>query len=129
MNDIWTKVVTILASLLGGLALAGGALAVEADNSNTGAGSDNEATVEIENDVTIVSNNEANINNNIDIWANTGNNSADKNTGDGSVSTGDITGSVSITNTGNENGLIDSFLTINCKDIISFSCNNDVDKT
>lgn len=124
MSDIWTKVATIFASLLGGLALASGALAVEATNSNTGAGSDNDAKVKIENDLTISSNNEAVITNNIDIWANTGNNSADKNTGDGSVSTGDITGSVSIINTGNENGLFDSSLTINCNGACDFSASN-----
>ena len=103
MKNIWTKVATIFASLLGSMALATGALAVEATNSNTGADSNNEAEVTIQNNTTVSSNNTATINNNISISANTGSNSADKNTGDGWVSTGDIDFSVEITNDLNKN--------------------------
>ncbi|OGY25855.1 MAG: hypothetical protein A2Z24_00545 [Candidatus Woykebacteria bacterium RBG_16_44_10] len=122
MKNIWTKVATISASLLGGMALATGALAVEATNSNTGADSNNEAEVAIQNNTTVSSSNTANINNNISISANTGNNSANENTGDGSVSTGDITGSVKVTNTGNMNGVFDSILNLNCS--CDFSASN-----
>lgn len=122
MKNIWTKVATILISILAGLTLSGVALAAEATNSNTGANSNNESKVEIKNDVTISSNNNTVINNTISISANTGGNSADKNTGDGTVSTGDITGSVSVTNTGNMNGVFDSILNLNCN--CDFSASN-----
>ena len=59
----------------------------------------------IENNVTIEQNNDANINNIIHVNANTGGNSASKNTGDGSVNTGDINGSINIFNSVNGNGL------------------------
>lgn len=88
-----------------GLALAPGALAVTAENSNTGADSNNESTVTITNNVDISSNNTANISNNISVTANTGDNSASKNTGDGSVSTGDISGGIYISNDVNGNTL------------------------
>ena len=103
MKNIWTKVATILVSIVAGLTLSGAALAAEATNSNTGADSNNEAGVTINNDVTITSNNNVNINNTISISANTGGNSADKNTGDGSVNTGDINFSVEIVNDLNNN--------------------------
>ena len=122
MKNIWTKVATIFASLLGSMALSTGALAVEATNSNTGADSTNDATVNINNNTNVSSSNTATINNNISIWANTGNNSADKNTGDGSVSTGDITGGVKVINTGNMNGTFDSVLSLNCS--CDFSASN-----
>jgi hypothetical protein len=124
MKDIWTKLAAITASLFVGLLLTSGALAVEATNSNTGADSDNDASVTIENNTTISSTNNANINNTISVSANTGNNSADKNTGDGSVTSGDITGSVSVTNTGNVNGNFDSLLDLNCGGSCSFSASN-----
>ena len=79
--------------------------AATAENSNTGADSTNDASVDITNDVDISSNNSANIRNSIYVNANTGGNSASQNTGDGSVSTGDINGSVSIRNDVNSNSL------------------------
>ncbi|HEX7455884.1 MAG TPA: hypothetical protein VF303_00235 [Candidatus Nanoarchaeia archaeon] len=124
MRHIWTKVAASLAALASGLLFAGGALATEATNSNTGADSTNNATVSIQNNTTINSSNSANISNNISVWASTGNNSADKNTGDGSVHTGNITGSVSVTNTGNENGLFDSQIDLNCTGNCSFNASN-----
>ena len=97
---------TLAASAFGiSLLLAPSALAADASNSNTGAGSDNDAEVNISNNVTINQSNNANINNNIYVNANTGGNSASKNTGDGSVNTGDINGSISITNDVNGNSL------------------------
>ncbi len=102
-----TTVKLVTAVLFFGVAmlLASSTFATEASNSNTGADSDNEAIVNIENDVTIEQNNDANINNNINVNANTGGNSASKNTGDGSVNTGDINGSITIHNNVNGNSL------------------------
>ena len=111
---------TLAASAFGvSLLLAPGALAAEANNSNTGAGSDNDASVTIDNDVTINSNNTANIINTINISANTGNNSADKNTGDGSVNTGDINGSVNIGNDVNGNTL--NSVGVNCGGLCDYN--------
>jgi hypothetical protein len=124
MKDIWTKVAVTGASLAGGLLLASGAMAVEATNSNTGADSDNDASVTIENNTTVNSTNNADINNTITVNANTGNNSADRNTGDGSVSSGDINGSVSVANLGNENGNFDSALNLDCNGDCNFSASN-----
>lgn len=97
---------TLAASAFGvSLLLAPAAFASEASNSNTGAGSDNDATVTINNDVTINQSNSAYISNNIYVNANTGGNSASKNTGDGSVDTGNINGSIFISNDVNGNSL------------------------
>ena len=102
-----TTVKIITAVLFFGVAmlLASSTFAAEASNSNTGADSNNDASVNIENNVTIEQNNDANINNIIHVNANTGGNSASKNTGDGSVNTGDINGSINIFNSVNGNGL------------------------
>lgn len=78
---------------------------VNASNENTGADSDNEAKVEVENNIDYTQNNELDIDNNIDADLNTGDNEADKNTGDGSVKTGDINFDISVTNEGNNNNI------------------------
>ena len=101
------------------LLLAPSAFAQDASNSNTGADSDNDATVTINNVVDINSQNNANIYNTITINANTGNNSADKNTGDGSVNTGDINGSVNISNDINGNTL--NSVGINCGGLCNYN--------
>lgn len=124
MKHIWTKTGVSAGVLISGLALAGSAFAADASNSNTGADSDNDASVSIENDTTVESNNNLTINNTISVSANTGNNSADQNTEDGSVSSGDINGSVSILNTGNENGNFGSLVNLNCDGGCSFSASN-----
>lgn len=124
MRNIWTKIAASVGVLAASLALGGVTLAAEATNSNTGADSSNTATVSVENDATIDSTNNADINNTININANTGGNSASQNTGDGSVSTGNITGSVSIQNSGNENGVFDSVVGINCSSDCDFSASN-----
>ena len=49
--------------------------------------------------------NTADILNNIMLFGDTGNNDADKNTGDGSINTGDINFDINITNEGNENNI------------------------
>lgn len=105
------------------LIVAGTALASSASNTNTGAESTNEATVTIKNNVTINSTNNANISNNIFVKANTGYNSANQNTGSGSITTGDISGSVSVKNTGNENAVAASQINLCCENQ-NFSSSN-----
>lgn len=124
MKNIWTNAVASVFVLAAGLILGSAALAVEATNSNTGANSDNDATVTIENDTTINSSNDAKIENDLSIKANTGDNTADKNTGDGGVSTGDIGGSVSIENTGNDNENVGASLNSTCSNGCSFTSSN-----
>lgn len=59
-----------------------------AENTQTGANSGNNSDINLNNNVDIKNNNNAKINNNININADTGNNSASYNTGNGSVTTG-----------------------------------------
>src|SRR4030042_2656187 len=58
-------------------------------NDTTGADSTNNASTNATNSNTVLIDNEGNIVNNYYLDANTGNNTADKNTGDGSIATGD----------------------------------------
>jgi hypothetical protein len=125
MRNIWTKVITTAAALSVGLFLTTSvALATDASNSNTGAGSTNNASVSINNNTTINSTNNATINNNISVTANTGGNSASQNTGNGTVSSGDITGSISVENLGNSNGVFASSINLNCGSDCNFSASN-----
>jgi hypothetical protein len=78
---------------------------ISVSNDHTGYKSDNDATVDINNDADLLQNNELRVNNDLDIKANTGDNSADKNTGDGSVTSGDADVDVVISTTGNTNDL------------------------
>ena len=70
-------------------------------NSTTGAGSDNDASTSANNDTDITLTNSAQILNNLTLDTNTGDNEADKNTGSGSISTGDTNANVGVTNIGN----------------------------
>lgn len=73
-------------------------------NSNTGFGSDNEAEVEIDSDIDVESNNDADIDNDIDLYANTGYNDMEFNSGShGSIETGDASSEVAIENRVNSN--------------------------
>jgi len=63
---------------------------LEADNNNTGADSTNQASAEHSAEQNTVQNNTADVNNNLVINANTGDNSAEKNTGSSSIETGDV---------------------------------------
>lgn len=72
---------------------------ISASNSNTGANSENEAEVEIKNKVEVENKNHTDIDNNLYLNANTGKNTANYNTGNGTVETGDITGEVNFSNT------------------------------
>ena len=127
MKNIWTKVGAGIAALLAGLLLTGAVALADGDasNSNTGADSTNNSSVSVDNDTTISSTNNATINNNLSVAANTGSNSASQNTGDGTVSSGDITGSISVTNSGNFNGDFDSLIALNCgSNNCNFSASN-----
>jgi len=125
MKNIWTNVITAAAALSAGLFLTTSvALATDASNSNTGAGSTNNASVSINNNTTIASTNNATINNNISVTANTGGNSASQNTGNGAISSGDIAGSISVENLGNSNGVFASSINLNCGSDCNFSASN-----
>lgn len=125
MRNIWTNLAFSTAAGVASVLFVGSAvLAAEASNSNTGADSTNTASVSIENSTKISSTNNANIKNNISVTANTGKNSASENTGDGSVSSGDITGSVLVKNLGNNNGAFDSSIDLNCSGSCDFSASN-----
>ncbi|MCH8821150.1 hypothetical protein IID23_01345 [Patescibacteria group bacterium] len=79
-------------------------------NAITGAGSTNNATVTNNNDTDITMNNNAKLTNNIYINANTGNNSATMNTGNGTISTGDVNVAANIVNILNNNFLASKFV-------------------
>lgn len=70
-------------------------------NDTTGADSNNDANTSVNNDTDISLNNSADILNNLTLDANTGDNDADKNTGSGSISSGDTNANVDVTNIGN----------------------------
>ncbi|OGY29254.1 MAG: hypothetical protein A3F35_00675 [Candidatus Woykebacteria bacterium RIFCSPHIGHO2_12_FULL_45_10] len=86
------------------------ALADSAGNSTTGADSTNIAKTETSNDTDISQTSIANITNTFNITANTGGNEANKNTGDANITTGNITGSLTINNDVNSNSISPSVL-------------------
>lgn len=72
---------------------------VDVSNGTTGANSENKAKAEIENKLDVNIDNRANIDNSFCLNANTGNNESSYNTGNGSVTSGDVSGTVNFTNT------------------------------
>lgn len=58
-------------------------------NEETGANSDNDASIDVNRTTTITERNEGTVNNSVDFVIDTGDNSASRNTGDGSVRSGD----------------------------------------
>lgn len=125
MKDIWTKVLTASAAAGMSVLLIGtAAIASTASNTNTGADSTNNAEVSVQNNTQITSNNNANITNNLNIYANTGKNEANKNVGGVSIQTGDITGSVNISNNANGADVLNSNTNLVCCDT-SQSANNE----
>lgn len=72
-------------------------------NSHTGAESENDAWVKMENSLKIENENEADVHNCVAVNAETGDNKANSNTGDGSVHTGYAVLDIAITNTLNTN--------------------------
>lgn len=71
---------------------------IAASNTETGADSENNATVDSQSDTNINQTNNGSVTNNIRVNANTGNNSANFNTGSGSASSGDINVATTIAN-------------------------------
>ena len=67
-------------------------------NDTTGANSSNDASANQDNSSTILIDNNGNMINNYYLDANTGNNTADKNTGDGSIATGDANAALNLIN-------------------------------
>ncbi len=86
----------------GNLAQAG-TVDLGASNESTGAGSDNAANISNNEYTSITQNNNANVDTNIVINADTGHNSAQKNTGEGHISTGDVNVASNIVNFVNNN--------------------------
>jgi len=78
-------------------------------NANTGAGSVNEAEVNLDQSTTINNDNTAAIANNVNIDTNTGSNSASYNTGDGSVKSGNVDILANIFNLANLNVVANRF--------------------
>ena len=74
-----------------------------ASNDTTGADSTNNAATTVSNDTDIAINNTATLTNNVTLDANTGGNSASKNTGSGTISTGDVNVAANIVNMINNN--------------------------
>lgn len=73
-----------------------------ASNDTTGANSDNQATINQNNDVAVSLTNNGTVNNTVSVTANTGGNGASFNTGSGNIKTGDInvfTGIINLVNT------------------------------
>ena len=82
----------------------GPVLATEVVISENGSNSDNTVNVAIDNSTTVDQDNYANITNDVNVSANTGKNDANDNTGgDVSITTGDATAGVGVSNTANSN--------------------------
>ncbi len=76
---------------------------LNAANNLTGPGSSNSAVVSFENEINVSNTNCADIDNNVNNYTNTGNNSSSFNTGSGGVSTGGASVMIGIQNTANSN--------------------------
>ena len=72
-------------------------------NDTTGAQSENRASARIENRTNVVNQNDADVDNNIDVNASTGNNRVSYNTGDASITTGNASVNISVSNDLNSN--------------------------
>lgn len=83
------------------LAASHGGATVNAENANTGADSTNTVDVNAESDVTLDITNNARIRNNLTVNADTGHNEANRNTGLGSVDTGDALAALHARNVAN----------------------------
>lgn len=115
---LWMEVMDVIGNLNGDivipssvLALLSGNhptnLAVNTSNENTGSGSQNNANVNINNTENTSVTNDAEVQNNIDINATTGQNTATQNTGNSTIETGDVEASantVTLANTTVEDG-------------------------
>jgi hypothetical protein len=82
---------------------SGGSVDLGVVNENTGAGSDNQASSSSESDSVVVTNNQAEVDSQVTVIADTGHNSASKNTGSGSIATGDVNLMANVVNFVNNN--------------------------
>ncbi len=104
MNKIQKTIASAVAASAVLVQLAAPALATEIVITNNGSGADNYATVVETSTTTVSQSNVANVTNNVDADANTGNNGADFNTGGSTVvKSGDAATSVTVTNELNSN--------------------------
>ena len=71
-------------------------------NENTGAGSTNEASAQTQNETTVEASNYADVTNTVTITQQTGGNTASYNTGNGVISTGDVTSTIAVQTTANQ---------------------------
>lgn len=78
------------------------AYALEISVSNNGSGAESEVVVQQETTTNVVQSNEANIQNNIEVNADTGNNNASSNAGDVAIETGDASESITVETEVNE---------------------------
>ncbi len=78
-------------------------LLIDASNSDTGAGSNNQAIVDVNDQTSIINQNTGKIRNEISAKVTTGKNKASKNTGTGSIATGQANSSVNVMNFLNSN--------------------------
>jgi len=74
-------------------------------NENTGSGSTNDASAQTQNETTVEASNYADVTNTMTITQNTGGNSASYNTGNGVITTGNISSAISIQNTANQGSI------------------------
>jgi len=81
----------------------GKALDVTVSNENTGAGSDNQASLTVDNSTDIDNDNQSDIGNDVNLVGTTGNNSSSYNTGNGEVASGDVDARLNVANTANQN--------------------------
>lgn len=105
MNKLLTLLSLLGLALLSIFSFSTRALAGEIVISGNGDQSVSSADVNIQNEQTVVQSNEANIENNVDINANTGGNELNGNSGDGSIETGNINITEEIENNVNESSV------------------------
>lgn len=86
-----------------GAILLAGAASASIGNDHTGYNSDNDASVDAESKVELENDNDADVWNTINGMAKSGYNEAEKNTGNGTVDSGDAKGTVKVTTTANNN--------------------------
>src|SRR3989344_9304501 len=105
MNKYLIRLGTAISSAaLVASSFVGPVLAVDVEIIGNGDSSNNTANVAVTNNVTVNQTNYANITNDVNVDANTGNNDANRNTGgDVSIDTGNATANVGVNNTANSN--------------------------
>jgi hypothetical protein len=86
---------------LSGMGMGASSVSVSGSNNTTGASSNNSNSVQVTQSNSVNVSNCSSVDNNVHINANTGNNNSNGNTQGGSISTGDVNASVSISNTSN----------------------------